>query len=64
MDEECLLAHRPEWGTEPDPTAAALANLTAAEQSLYHSLRNGTFGERIRLEQELVSFASVTAAVR
>lgn len=64
MDEECLLAHRPQWGTEPDPTSAALANLTTAEQSLYHCLRNGTFGERIRLEQEFVSFASVTAAVR
>jgi hypothetical protein len=64
MDEATLLAHRPQWGTEPDPTSAALADLTAAEQSLYHSLRNGTFGERLRLEQELVSFASVTAAAR
>ena len=62
MDEATLLAHRPQWGTEPDQTSAVLANLTAAEQSLYHALRNGTFGERLRLEQELISFASVTAA--
>lgn len=64
MDEATLLAHRPQWGTEPDPTSAALTHLTAAEQSLYHSLRNGKFGERLRLEQEFVSFASVTAAAR
>jgi len=64
MDEATLLAHRSQWGTEPDPTSAALPHLTAAEQSLYHSLLNGTFGERLRLEQELISFASVTAAAR
>ena len=60
MDGATLLAHRSQWVTEPDPTSAALSHLTAAEQSLYHSLRNGTFGERIRLEQEFISFASVT----
>ncbi len=64
MDEATLLAHRSQWGTEPDPTSAALTNLTAAEQSLYHSLLNGTFGERLRLEQEFISFASITAAAR
>ena len=64
MDEATLLAHRHHWGTEPDPTSAALIHLTAAEQSLYHSLRNGKFGERLRLEQEFISFASVTAVAR
>jgi hypothetical protein len=64
MDEATLLAHRPQWGTEPDPTSATLTHLSVAEQSLYHSLRNGAFGERLRLEQEFISFASVTAAVR
>lgn len=64
MDEATLLAHRAQWGTEPDPTSVALPHLTAAEQSLYHSLRSGTFGERLRLEQELISFAAVTAAAR
>ena len=64
MDEATLLAHRAQWGTEPDPTSAALTHLTAAEQSLYHSLRSGTFGEHLRLEQEFISFASVTAAAR
>ena len=64
MDEDTLLAHRHHWGTESDPTSAALTHLTAAEQSLYHSLRNGKFGERLRLEQEFISFASVTAVAR
>jgi hypothetical protein len=39
------------------------AHRTAAEQSLYQSLLNGTFGERLRLEQELISFAAVAARV-
>jgi hypothetical protein len=64
MDEATLLAHRSHWGTEPDPTSAVLTHLTAAEQALYDSLLNGRFGERLRLEQEFISFASVTAAVR
>ena len=49
MDEATLLAHRSPWGTEPDPTSAALTHLTAAEQSLHHSLLNCTVGERLRL---------------
>jgi hypothetical protein len=64
MDEATLLAHRAQWVTEPDPTAAALTHLTAAEQSLYQSLLNGKFGERLRLEQEFISFASVVVAAR
>jgi hypothetical protein len=64
MDEATLLAHRPHWGSEPDPASAALVHLTPAEQSLYQSLRNGTFGERLRLEQEFINFASVTAAAQ
>lgn len=44
--------------------SAALTHLTAAGQSLYHSLLNGTFGERLRLEQEFISFAYVTTAAR
>ena len=63
MDEATLLAHPAQWVTEPDPTSAALPYLTPAEQSLYQSLQNGTFGERLRLEQEFISFASVAAAL-
>jgi len=63
MDEVTLLAHCSQWGTEPDPTSAALPHLTPAEQSLYQSLLNGTFGEHLRLEQEFISFASVVAAL-
>jgi hypothetical protein len=55
-------AHRTQWGIEPDPTSVALTRLTAAEQSLYQSLLNGAFGERLGLEQEFISFASVVAA--
>ena len=64
MDEATLLAHRAQWVTEPDPTSATLTHLTAAEQSLYQSLLNGRFGERLRLEQEFIGFAAVVAAAR
>lgn len=62
MDEATLLAHRSQWGTEPDPTSTPLTRLTEAEQSLYQSLQSGKFGERLRLEQEFISFDSVVAA--
>ena len=64
MDEATLLAHRSHWSTEPDPTSAVPTHLTAAEQALYHSLLNDRFGERLRLEQEFISFALVGAAAR
>jgi hypothetical protein len=64
MDEATLLAHRSQWGAEPDQTSAALTYLTPPEQALYRALLDGTFGQRLRLEQEFISFTSVTAAAR
>jgi len=64
MDEATLLTHRSQWVTEPDPTSAALTHLTATEQSLYQSLLTDKFGERLRLEQEFISFAAVAAVAR
>lgn len=53
MDEKTLLEHRPLWGQEPVLCAnAVLENLTVEEQSVYGNLRAGTWGERVRLEQE------------
>ena len=56
MDEETLLAHRDAWGSEPSPSHAALTRLTYAEAALYTTLRDGTHGPAVRLEQELVSW--------
>jgi hypothetical protein len=52
MDLPTLLAHRERWGSEPSPTRARLANLTAAEQSLYQDLVGDVHSPSLRLEQE------------
>lgn len=56
MDRETLIAHRDRWVTEAQPSAARLARLTLDEQHLYASLVADEFGERIRLEQELIDW--------
>ncbi|WP_458113492.1 DUF2220 family protein [Arthrobacter sp. R1-13] len=54
MDEATLLEHRNVWGNEPQPTTAALTRLTEDESALYQALGNRTFGQAVRLEQELI----------
>jgi hypothetical protein len=54
MDEETLLSHRDAWGKEPSPSRTALARLTSEERALYESLVDGTYGQAVRLEQELI----------
>jgi hypothetical protein len=54
MDEETLLAHRDVWGREPSPSRTALTRLTPEERALYEALSRDTFGESVRLEQELI----------
>ncbi|MDR7083568.1 hypothetical protein J2X01_002863 [Arthrobacter ginsengisoli] len=54
MDEATLLEHRDVWGSEPQPSTAALTRLTGEESALYQALGDGTFGPAVRLEQELI----------
>ncbi|MFC9351584.1 Wadjet anti-phage system protein JetD domain-containing protein [Arthrobacter sp. NPDC057013] len=54
MDEETLLEHRDVWGMEPSPSRAVLTKLTTEEAALYEALGNDTYGEAVRLEQELI----------
>lgn len=56
MDEETLLAHRDVWGREPSPSRTALMRLTPVERTLYEALCHDTFGESVRLEQELIGW--------
>ena len=56
MDRETLMTHRELWGTEADRFLGSLPYLTEAEQSLLTDLRGGALGERVRLEQERISF--------
>jgi len=64
MDRATLLAHSDQWSREPAPTAVPLPHLTEAERELYRELGAETHGERVRLEQERVSFPIIEAAQR
>lgn len=61
MDRATLDAHRELWGKEPKDRRflGELPSLSEAERALFHSLRDDTLGERIRLEQERVGFGWV-----
>lgn len=63
MDRPTLLAHRPQWAVEPQPTARDLPRLTEEEAALYDDLRNLRLSEQaVRLEQERIGFGWVTRA--
>jgi hypothetical protein len=62
MDRETLLAHAEQWTQEPSPTTVALPHLTDPERELYRELVDGVHGDRIRLEQERVSYPFIETA--
>jgi hypothetical protein len=63
MDRETLLAHRPHWIDEPQPTLRDLPRLTAEESAMYDDLRWKRLGDQtVRLEQERIRFGRVTHA--
>jgi hypothetical protein len=57
MDRETLMTHRPLWGREEVPCRAALSRLDREEQMLFDDLIYDRVGEKVRLEQERVSYA-------
>ena len=59
MDEATLLNFKPFWGQEPESKrfTAELHHLNPQEQSLFESLVNNVHGERVRLEQERISYS-------
>jgi hypothetical protein len=64
MDTDTLLQHRPFWSTERAPRTDLLPTLTGAEQDLYTALCAGRYGPAVRLEQELLRFDLVEAALK
>lgn len=56
MDRRTLLAHHDRWVREDRPAAASLSRLTPAERELYTDLIEGSLGEQVRLEQELIDW--------
>ncbi len=63
MDRTTLLAHRPHWTTEANPTTRRLEHLVPAEQSVYEDLIEDRYGVAVRLEQERVPFPSLRRAL-
>ncbi|MEJ7807401.1 MAG: DUF3322 domain-containing protein [Telluria sp.] len=65
MDAATLHAHRPLWGTEDKDKRhiGQPARLHPDELALYCALRDDVFGERVRMEQERLSFGWVSAAI-
>jgi hypothetical protein len=57
MDRETLMAHRTLWVHEHAPYRAGLSRLDPDEQALFDDLVYDRLGERVRLEQERVSYA-------
>ncbi|MFI2565428.1 Wadjet anti-phage system protein JetD domain-containing protein [Paenarthrobacter sp. NPDC018779] len=56
MDEETLRAHRDAWSVETSASAAVLSRLTPEEARVYKGLQSGAYGDRVRLEQELIGW--------
>jgi hypothetical protein len=55
MDEATLLGHRELWVEEKEQHASAeLPLLTSTELMLFQSLKNDTWGQHVRLEQERI----------
>jgi hypothetical protein len=63
MDTETLLSHRRLWVVEERQHEKMLMHLTDEERGLYEALLTGRFGDRIRLEQERISFGIVKRAI-
>jgi hypothetical protein len=57
MNRETLTAHRSLWVREHAPYRAALSHLHPDEQALFDDLLYDRLGEKVRLEQERVSYA-------
>lgn len=63
MDRSTFIAHRPMWVTEKTPSTESLTRLTEPENALHRELLRGTWGERLRLEQERIGFGWVREAL-
>ncbi|CUI07216.1 DUF3322 domain-containing protein [Massilia antarctica] len=65
MDSATLMAHRALWGTEDRDKrfGGQPSRLERDELALFEALRDDVFGERIRMEQERLSYAWVEHAL-
>lgn len=67
MDHKTLMAHEPQWLSEPHPVRRNLARLSIEERKLFEDLRDNricpAIRPGIRLEQERIGFGWVKAAL-
>ncbi len=63
MDSATLLAHRLQWGAEPQSVLRELPRLTIEEALVYNDLRDQRLQPGLRLEQERIGFAWVQQAL-
>lgn len=63
MDQETLLKCADFWSTEHKPQTEQLHRLIPDEQEVYQALQTNQFGQNVRLEQELIPFSVVQAAL-
>jgi hypothetical protein len=63
MDRATLLEHKISWVREPKPFLGNLRHLEAEEAALYQELASDMIQENIRLEQELIRYGEVEAAI-
>jgi hypothetical protein len=64
MDRETLIAHEPQWVSEPHPLSRDLDRLRTEERSLYDDLRNNRISHGVRLEQEKIGFGWIKSALK
>jgi hypothetical protein len=57
MDRETLMAHRDLWVREHERHERPLSRLDDSENALFDDLRYDVLGQRVRLEQERISFS-------
>ncbi len=64
MTEEILLTHKDLWVSEDKQFLYEVKNLRDDEYELLYSLQNNTFGHRVRLEQERISYRHIQEAIK
>lgn len=65
MDEATLLAHRESWAREPEGARILVepSSLTRAEGEVYRGLKEGRWGDCLRLEQERIAYGWLERAL-
>ncbi|MGH8548580.1 MAG: Wadjet anti-phage system protein JetD domain-containing protein [Methylococcales bacterium] len=63
MDRATLMVHEALWGSEPSQVVHDLPSLTDAERALFDELMDNRIRDNVRLEQEMIGFGLVRAAL-